>query len=271
MLTSAPREGSAGYQFTDSQLFRYEAGGIAFHSGAAVIPVRPVNGTQCPTSILDTMYHLPLHIVDLGHHLTLPDIQENVVISSEVVFAPTEVIEIENTLNGTIIPQDDILAIATFARANNIKMHLDGARIWHVAAETGMSLKELCEPFDSVSLCFSKGLGELYPIFIPHFLLLLSLTSIYSDRCAGWFMPRRQQGVYREGPMVPQVIRRGYAPDRYTRWRSGIRCDTQLPASSEGARAHQEARERARGGRMCHTESRRDVDGQYISPSVPSI
>lgn len=157
-----------------------------------------------------------------------------------MVFAPTEVIEIENTLNGTIIPQDDILAIATFARANNIKMHLDGARIWHVAAETGMSLKELCEPFDSVSLCFSKGLGELYPIFIPHFLLLLSLTSIYSDRCAGWFMPRRQQGVYREGPMVPQVIRRGYAPDRYTRWRSGIRCDTQLPASSEGARAHQE-------------------------------
>lgn len=271
MLTSAPHERSAGFQLTDSLLFRYEAGGIAFHSGAAVIPVRPVNGTQCPSSIQvpDTMYHLPI-IVETGHHLTLPDIQENVVISSEVVFAPTEVIEIENTLNGTIIPQDDILAIATFARTNNIKMHLDGARIWHVAAETGMSLKELCEPFDSVSLCFSKGLGELYPIFIPHFLLLLSLTSIYSDRCAGWFMPRRQQGVYREGPMVPQVIRRGDAPDRYTRWRSGIRCDTQLPASSEGARAHQEARERARRHRMCHTESRRDVDGQCNS-SAPSI
>jgi len=39
-------------------------------------------------------------------------------------------------------------------------MHLDGARIWHVAAETGTSLKELCDPFDSVSLCFSKGLGN---------------------------------------------------------------------------------------------------------------
>jgi len=38
-------------------------------------------------------------------------------------------------------------------------MHLDGARIWHVAAETGKSLKELVEPFDTVSLCFSKGLG----------------------------------------------------------------------------------------------------------------
>lgn len=40
-------------------------------------------------------------------------------------------------------------------------MHLDGARLWHVAAETGTSVKELCEPFDSVSLCFSKGLGTL--------------------------------------------------------------------------------------------------------------
>lgn len=38
-------------------------------------------------------------------------------------------------------------------------MHLDGARIWHVAAETGTSIKTLCDPFDSVSLCLSKGLG----------------------------------------------------------------------------------------------------------------
>jgi threonine aldolase len=74
--------------------------------------------------------------------------------------APTEVIALENTLNGTIFPQDDILAISSFARSQGIKMHLDGARIWHVAAETGTPLKELCDPFDSVSLCFSKGLGN---------------------------------------------------------------------------------------------------------------
>ena len=42
-------------------------------------------------------------------------------------------------------------------------MHLDGARIWHVAAETGTPLNELCAPFDSVSLCFSKGLGACFP------------------------------------------------------------------------------------------------------------
>ena len=38
-------------------------------------------------------------------------------------------------------------------------MHLDGARLWHVAVQSGMRIKELCDPFDSVSLCLSKGLG----------------------------------------------------------------------------------------------------------------
>ena len=73
--------------------------------------------------------------------------------------APTRVIALENTLNGTILPQSDILDIAAFARQHDIKMHLDGARLWHTAIETGTSLEELCQPFESISLCFSKGLG----------------------------------------------------------------------------------------------------------------
>ncbi|KAF9073754.1 pyridoxal phosphate-dependent transferase [Rhodocollybia butyracea] len=111
--------------------------GAGFHSGAAVTPVAPKN----------------------GHHLTLDDVKNNVVYGPDVHFAPTEVIALENTLNGTIFPQDEIIAISEFAHSKGIKMHLDGARIWHVAAETGKSLKELLEPFDSVSVCFSKGLG----------------------------------------------------------------------------------------------------------------
>lgn len=84
--------------------------------------------------------------------------------------APTEVIALENTLNGTIIPQEEVIAISNYARSNNIKMHLDGARLWHVAAETGVSLKELSDPFDSVSVCFSKGLGTR--LHQPHFYFL---------------------------------------------------------------------------------------------------
>jgi hypothetical protein len=80
---------------------------------------------------------------------------------NQYLSAPTAVISLENTLHGTIFPQDEIIRISEFAHSKDVKMHLDGARIWHVAAETGTSLKELCDPFDSVSLCLSKGLGEI--------------------------------------------------------------------------------------------------------------
>ena len=73
--------------------------------------------------------------------------------------AKTEVIALENTLNGTVFPQDEIIRISEFAHQNNLKLHLDGARLWHVATETATPIKTLCDPFDSVSLCFSKGLG----------------------------------------------------------------------------------------------------------------
>ncbi|CDO72439.1 hypothetical protein BN946_scf184977.g140 [Trametes cinnabarina] len=78
---------------------------------------------------------------------------------SHIVRSPTEVISLENTLNGTIFPHEEIVRISEYAHRVGVKMHLDGARIWHVAAETGISIKELCAPFDSVSLCLSKGLG----------------------------------------------------------------------------------------------------------------
>jgi threonine aldolase len=70
------------------------------------------------------------------------------------------VIELENTLSGSIFPQDEIIRISEYARKRGIKMHLDGARIWHAAIETGVPLDVLSEPFDSISACFSKGLGQ---------------------------------------------------------------------------------------------------------------
>ncbi|KAJ7168487.1 pyridoxal phosphate-dependent transferase [Mycena filopes] len=120
-----------------AHIHAHEAGGATFHSGAAVTPVIPSN----------------------GHHLTLKDVSENIILDLGTVFAPTEVVSLENTLNGTIFPQEEIIAISDYVHSHGKKMHLDGARIWHVAAETQTPLKELCDPFDSVSLCFSKGLG----------------------------------------------------------------------------------------------------------------
>ncbi|GBE78137.1 Probable low-specificity L-threonine [Sparassis crispa] len=120
-----------------AHIARHEAGGAAFHSGAHLECVPPSN----------------------GHHLTVADVKENVVTEMNIHYAPTEVIALENTLNGTIIPQEDIEAISEFAHSKGIKMHLDGARIWHVAVATTTPIKTLCDPFDSVSICFSKGLG----------------------------------------------------------------------------------------------------------------
>ena len=123
---------------TRSHIHRYEAGGIAFHCGASTEIVAPSN----------------------GHHLRWEeDIKPNLNLSDDIHFSPTRIISLENTLNGTIFPQDEIVKISTEARKLGLIMHLDGARIWNVAAETGLSLKELCDPFDSVSLCLSKGLG----------------------------------------------------------------------------------------------------------------
>lgn len=57
------------------------------------------------------------------------------------------------------MPLAETKRIVDWAHANNIKVHLDGARIWEVASAGAGGLNDYCSLFDSVSLCFSKGLG----------------------------------------------------------------------------------------------------------------
>ena len=74
----------------------------------------------------------------------------------------TTAIAIENTHNfggGTIQPLSEITTLSQSAHAMGINMHLDGARIWNAHLATGISLKEYAKHFDTVSVCFSKGLG----------------------------------------------------------------------------------------------------------------
>ncbi|OBZ79664.1 putative low-specificity L-threonine aldolase [Grifola frondosa] len=73
--------------------------------------------------------------------------------------APTQVVELENTLNGTIIPQEDVIVISDYVHSKGLIMHLDGARIWDVVAQTATPLHELCAPFDSVRLSDSCLVG----------------------------------------------------------------------------------------------------------------
>ena len=74
----------------------------------------------------------------------------------------TTAIAVENTHNfggGTVQPIDEIRALRAATSKLGIAMHLDGARIWNAHVATGISLKEYANEFDTVSVCFSKGLG----------------------------------------------------------------------------------------------------------------
>jgi threonine aldolase len=74
----------------------------------------------------------------------------------------TRLVCLENTHNrggGRIYPIDKIAAISAWAHKNNLIMHLDGARLWNAIVATGIAGKEWARHFDTVSVCFSKGLG----------------------------------------------------------------------------------------------------------------
>ncbi len=86
----------------------------------------------------------------------------NAIKPAEYHFPRTRLVALENTHNrggGRVFPQVDAIAIAELAHARGLRVHLDGARIWNAAAATGQSPAVLAAPADSVSACFSKGLG----------------------------------------------------------------------------------------------------------------
>lgn len=58
-----------------------------------------------------------------------------------------------------IMPLAEVARIAAFARAHDIRMHCDGARLWEAAAAGAGTLSDFASHFDTVSLCLSKGLG----------------------------------------------------------------------------------------------------------------
>jgi len=93
--------------------------------------------------------------------MKLDDIK-NAIRSNEYYFPKTKLLCLENTHNragGTIQSIENIKEIYSFAKENNIKVHIDGARIFNASVETGISLKEYSKYCDSISFCFSKGLG----------------------------------------------------------------------------------------------------------------
>jgi threonine aldolase len=74
----------------------------------------------------------------------------------------TRLLCLENTHNrggGKVLPHEETLSLCEWAHAEGIPTHLDGARLFNAAVATGIRPCELARGFDSVSVCFSKGLG----------------------------------------------------------------------------------------------------------------
>ena len=74
----------------------------------------------------------------------------------------TRLVCLENTHNragGKVQPYDDVVAICDWAHEAGLQTHLDGARLWNATTATGISESKWSQHFDTVSVCFSKGLG----------------------------------------------------------------------------------------------------------------
>jgi threonine aldolase len=90
--------------------------------------------------------------------LALADI-EAAIKPDDAHFARSRLLCLENTLGGKALGMDYMAAATGLARKHGLATHLDGARLFNAAVKLDVSAHDIAEHFDSVSVCFSKGLG----------------------------------------------------------------------------------------------------------------
>ncbi|AET88942.1 MULTISPECIES: low-specificity L-threonine aldolase [Caballeronia] len=74
-------------------------------------------------------------------------------------FARTKLLALENTIGGKVLSADYVAKATQLARDRGLSTHLDGARVFNAAVASDKPVADLCAPFDTVSICFSKGMG----------------------------------------------------------------------------------------------------------------
>ena len=149
----------------DCHIVNYEAAGPVVHSGLLINLLNTERGMISAETIRQNVRPLNIHC------------------------PLTKMVALENTHNrhgGTVLPQDEILKVRQVCDEFNLIFHLDGARIWNAHVVTGLSLAELTKPFDSVSVCLSKGLGA------PIGSMILG-TSEFIEKC------RRERKIFGGG------------------------------------------------------------------------
>ncbi len=74
-------------------------------------------------------------------------------------YARTRLLALENTIGGQILPIAYVVEATALARSHGLACHLDGARVFNAAVALDLPVSEVTAPFDTVSICLSKGLG----------------------------------------------------------------------------------------------------------------
>ena len=123
-----------------SHIFVYEAGGISAYGG---IHSHQLNNNDDGT-------------------ININDIQDSVRNYNDAHYAKSKLLCLENTHNmcyGTPINTDYFKSVALIAENNNLKVHIDGARIFNAAVYLNNTVSELAKEADSLSCCLSKGLS----------------------------------------------------------------------------------------------------------------
>ena len=77
----------------------------------------------------------------------------------DVHFARTTLLSLENTIGGKVLPMSYLAQARDFANTHNLKLHLDGARVYNASVALDVDIKEISQHFDSMTICLSKGLG----------------------------------------------------------------------------------------------------------------
>ena len=122
----------------DSYIYQFEGGGTAYNSQVAMRPLDGDHGRMSPITIADNIN------------------------PGDIRYTRTSMIALEHTVTsggGALYLQESMEQISLIAKENNIKMHLDGARVFNAIVKSGVKPEEIGVYFDTITVCFSKGLG----------------------------------------------------------------------------------------------------------------
>lgn len=123
----------------NSHILQSESGGPAIHANVMCNPIFTTTGIFTPE-----------------------DIKQQLQEFNSIKSSKATLLSVENTSNlsgGNIWNSNSLTEIIQYADKLNLKKHLDGSRIFNASVKSGIPVKEICENFDTVTICLSKGLG----------------------------------------------------------------------------------------------------------------